>query len=97
MSNSTGITTDILQNKLSSAEALQPIHHVAIEDTTGGGSCGSKFAVLIVSNKFEGVPLLDRHRLVQKILEEEMKSIHALQIKAYTQAVYETKKNAGTL
>lgn len=91
------ITTDALHTKLSGAESLQPIVHIAVEDTTGGGSCGSKFAVLIVTDKFEGMPLLDRHRLVQKILEEEMKSIHALQIKAYTTMVYENKKSNGTL
>ena len=38
---------------------------------------GGKFECVIVSSKFEGKPLLQRHRLVNGILEEELKVIHA--------------------
>ncbi len=85
-----------LKEKLAAAEALQPCL-CEVEDVTGGGACGSKFVALIVTTRFQDVPLLDRHRLVQKVLEEEMKVIHALQIKAYTPTVYEQRKEAGTL
>ena len=43
--------------------------------------CGSKFFVVVVSATFEGVGLLDRQRTVNDALKEEMKSIHALQMK----------------
>ena len=43
--------------------------------------CGASFAVEIVSAQFEGKRLLERHRLVNTALEEEMKEIHALSIK----------------
>lgn len=43
--------------------------------------CGASFVVEIVSAQFEGKRLLERHRLVNSALEEEMKQIHALSIK----------------
>lgn len=43
--------------------------------------CGASFTVEIVSAKFEGKRLLERHRLVNAALEVEMKEIHALSIK----------------
>mmetsp|Transcript_34936 Transcript_34936/g.82856 ORF Transcript_34936/g.82856 Transcript_34936/m.82856 type:complete len:86 (+) Transcript_34936:105-362(+) len=52
---------------------------VTVVDTSGG--CGSSFDVAVVSSKFEGKPLIARHRLVNDALKEEMPSIHALSIK----------------
>ncbi|KAF5745160.1 hypothetical protein HS088_TW07G00741 [Tripterygium wilfordii] len=43
--------------------------------------CGTSFALEIVSEQFEGKRLLERHRLVNAALGEEMKQIHALSIK----------------
>ncbi|KAL1342134.1 hypothetical protein AAHE18_09G137000 [Arachis hypogaea] len=48
-------------------------------DTSGG--CGASFVVEIVSEEFEGKRLLERHRMVNAALEEEMKEIHALSVK----------------
>ncbi|GFY84833.1 BolA-like family protein [Actinidia rufa] len=48
-------------------------------DTSGG--CGASFAIEIVSAQFEGKRLLERHRMVNAALVEEMKEIHALSIK----------------
>ncbi|UYV67284.1 BOLA2B [Cordylochernes scorpioides] len=39
--------------------------------------CGSKFKALVISPMFEECSLLDRQRLVNRVLSEEMKSIHA--------------------
>ncbi|KAL2766275.1 bolA-like protein 2 isoform 2, partial [Daubentonia madagascariensis] len=50
---------------------------------TSGRSCSGTwrrstcFRVLVVSAKFEGKPLLQRHRLVNTCLEEELPRIHA--------------------
>jgi stress-induced morphogen len=52
---------------------------MTLEDTSDG--CGSKFKLILVSSVFEGKGLLDRQRSVNKYLEEEMKIIHALQMK----------------
>jgi stress-induced morphogen len=43
--------------------------------------CGASFEVEIVSEQFEGKRLLERHRLVNTALAEQMKQIHALSIK----------------
>lgn len=47
-------------------------------DTSGG--CGASFMVSIVSDQFKGKRLLERHRMVNSALTEEMKEIHALSI-----------------
>lgn len=53
--------------------------HVTVLDVSGG--CGQSFEVAVVSPQFEGKRLLERHKLVNAALAEEMKSIHALSIK----------------
>jgi len=51
----------------------------------GSAAGGGHFILHVVSGKFEGVPLLDRNRMVFDILKEEMQGeIHALVIKAKT-------------
>ncbi|XP_054438717.1 bolA-like protein 2 [Pteronotus mesoamericanus] len=57
--------------------------HVEVEDTTPN-RCASSFRVLVVSAKFEGKPLLQRHRLVNACLEEELLHIHAFEQKTLT-------------
>ncbi|KAL8473254.1 hypothetical protein ACS0TY_029504 [Phlomoides rotata] len=52
--------------------------HLEVVDTSGG--CGASFTIEIVSEQFEGKRLLERHRLVNGALVEEMKHIHALSI-----------------
>ena len=46
---------------------------------------GTHFDAVIVSEDFEGKTLLERHKLVYKVLGEAMKErIHALSLKTYT-------------
>lgn len=68
--------------------------HVACTDISGGSSCdgGYKLELIVVSPKFDGVPLLKRHRMVNDLLKEEMNRIHALTMKTWTPAQYESKK-----
>lgn len=56
--------------------------------------CGAKLELTIVSNTFEGMPLIKRHREVQNHLKEKglFEEIHALQIKAWTGEQWEKKK-----
>lgn len=54
--------------------------------------CGGKFAALIVSDKFEGKSLLQRHRLVNGALAEELKTIHAFSQKTFTPAQWEEEQ-----
>jgi len=43
--------------------------------------CGASFSIEVVSAQFEGKKLLERHRMVNSALAEELKEIHALSIK----------------
>ncbi|XP_054723059.1 bolA-like protein 2 [Uloborus diversus] len=60
---------------------------VSVEDLSDG--CGAKFNAIIVSPKFDGVALLQRHRMVNEILKEEMNSIHAFTQKTLTPEQWE--------
>ncbi len=73
------ITQEQLEIKLK--EHLEPVY-LKVEDMSDG--CGSKYNVLIVSNKFEGQSLLNRQRLVNTIIADEMKQIHAFTQKCVT-------------
>lgn len=49
--------------------------------------------VTIVTNAFEGVPILKRHRIINDILKKEcMPHIHALSLNTWTESQYENKK-----
>ncbi|KAK4393827.1 protein BOLA2 [Sesamum angolense] len=49
-----------------------------VVDTSGG--CGASFSIEIATEQFEGKRLLERHRMVNAALVEELKQIHALSI-----------------
>lgn len=57
------------------------ISQKVIDESDG---CGGKFNVIIVSSEFEGESILQRHRLVNTALAEELKTIHAFSQKTYT-------------
>ncbi|XP_062528877.1 bolA-like protein 2 isoform X2 [Bombyx mori] len=61
------------------------------EVTDESDGCGAKFSVLIVSDKFKGKPLLARHRLVNTLLQEELKTIHAFTQKTLTVDQWKTQ------
>jgi len=70
-----------LEQKLAAAF---PAARVEVADTTGGGD---HFAALIVSECFEGMPLVRRHRLVYESLGDLMRAeIHALSLRTVTPA-----------
>ncbi len=49
---------------------------------------GSKFEARVISDTFDGLSTVKRHKLVYAILDEHIKSgaIHALSIKTFTKA-----------
>jgi BolA protein len=54
------------------------------------------FKVLVVSAGFDGLSLVDRHRRVQDLLRDELRSgLHALTIRALTPAQWEQEGAAG--
>lgn len=87
--NSTGITPETLTETLKSSTDLNA-SHVDIQDISGG--CGASFAALIVSDAFQGKSALQRHRLVNGILKDEIKAIHAWTPKCLTPEQWEKAK-----
>lgn len=83
-------STEHIEEKLRSSQELGDLTHLEVVDMSDG--CGAKFQTVIVSSKFEGLPLLQRHRLVNKVLEEELKVIHAFQMKTLTPEQWEKTK-----
>jgi acid stress-induced BolA-like protein IbaG/YrbA len=59
---------------------------------------GSKFIARVVSDSFDGLSTLKRHKLVYAALNEHITSgaIHALTIKAYTPAEWEASDAAAS-
>ena len=68
-----------IKEKIESSIGVENIHHLEANDLSDG--CGAKFELIIASDTFEGVGLLDRQRRINEILKEEMKTIHALSLK----------------
>ncbi|XP_048761938.1 DNA-binding transcriptional regulator BolA-like [Ostrea edulis] len=75
------------------ASKFQPQHlEVINESSKHNVPKGSEthFKVIVISDEFEGMPLIQRHRLVNEILKEELENgVHALSILAKTQAQWE--------
>ncbi|XP_022120029.1 bolA-like protein 2 [Pieris napi] len=72
-------TEEYIKEKLT--KELDAVHVEVLDDSDG---CGAKFSVLVVSDKFQGKPLLARHKLVNSVLQEELKTIHAFSQKTLT-------------
>lgn len=60
--------------------ALSP-EQLVVADVSAG--CGAKFELYVGCSRFEGVKLLERHRMVNTVLNESglMSKIHAVTIK----------------
>eukprot|EP00954_Amorphochlora_amoebiformis_P001624 127666-Amorphochlora_amoeboformis.AAC.1 len=63
------VTKESLSKVLS--ERIKGLEQCIVVDTSGG--CGSAFELYLVTKAFDGVALLERHRMVQGLLKEEMK------------------------
>ncbi|XP_070711003.1 bolA-like protein 2 [Pempheris klunzingeri] len=79
------ITADHIRDKL--IKELAAVH-VDVEDTSPN-RCAASFKVLVVSPQFEGKSLLQRHRMVNTCLAEELKEIHAFEQKTLTPEQFE--------
>lgn len=71
-------------------QAFEPIHLEVVNESymhnVPAGSA-SHFKVVIVSEQFEGVRLIGRHRAVNNVLAEELaNNIHALAMHTYTES-----------
>jgi stress-induced morphogen len=61
-------------------EAFPDASELRVDDRTGGGD---HFQVTVATPRFDGMPLLDQHRLVNQALAEPLRdgTIHELRIK----------------
>jgi len=61
-------------------DAFPDAAELRVEDRTGGGD---HFQVTVASPRFDGLPLLEQHRLVNDALSEPLRdgTIHELRIK----------------
>jgi stress-induced morphogen len=72
------MATEPLQHLLH--QAFPDATELRVEDRTGGGD---HFQVIVASSRFDGLPLLEQHRLVNDALAEPLRdgTIHELRIK----------------
>ncbi|XP_068569086.1 bolA-like protein 2 [Cebidichthys violaceus] len=82
-------TADHIRDKL--IKELAAVH-VDVEDTSPN-RCAASYKVLVVSSQFEGKPLLQRHRMVNTCLAEELKEIHAFEQKTLTPEQWDKQKS----
>lgn len=60
------------------------------------GGCGQAYDVVIVSDAFEGLNTLKRHRMVNELLKDEIAQLHAFSQKTYTAAQYEQMSTSSS-
>jgi stress-induced morphogen len=72
------MATEPLQHLLH--QAFPDATELSVQDRTGGGD---HFQVTVASPRFDGLPLLEQHRLVNDALAEPLRdgTIHELRIK----------------
>ena len=79
---------DLIFNKLNVSKidlVDESYKHIGHNKDTNGGH----FKLLVVSDDFQNMKLLDRHKLIYNILEKMIKvDIHALSIRAFTKQEY---------
>ncbi|CAI2162361.1 12236_t:CDS:2 [Funneliformis geosporum] len=50
-----------------------------VEDISGG--CGSMYAIEISSESFKGLSVIKQHRMVNEILQDDIKKMHGIRLK----------------
>lgn len=70
-------------------DALSPVALEVIDESHqhSGNRRETHFKVVVVSDRFDGVPLVARHRMINERLADELAAgVHALSLLAYTPA-----------
>lgn len=86
----------ILETKI---QTLQP-QHVAIVNESGNHNVPpgsqSHFKITLVSASFNGLSLVQRHRMIYDLLEEELRGpIHALALHLYTDEEWQNNNSVS--
>ncbi|NP_001232174.2 putative solution structure of the Bola-Like protein chain A variant 1 [Taeniopygia guttata] len=83
-------TAEELRERL--RERLQA-EHVEVQDSPQ--LCPGSFRVLVVSGTFRGLKTLQRHRLDNEALKEELGRIHALEQRTLTPEQWEAERGSS--
>ncbi|SPO28140.1 uncharacterized protein UTRI_04531_B [Ustilago trichophora] len=75
-------------------QKVQNVSTLVVSDVSGG--CGQAYDVVIVSDAFEGLNTLKRHRMVNELLKDEIAQLHAFSQKTYTVAQYEKMSTSSS-
>lgn len=87
--------TDRLTTGIADLQHLEVVNESGSHNVPAGSE--SHFKVTLVSDAFEGMALLVRHRRVHEHLADEMTRIHALSIHAYTPAEWHARSGGAPL
>ncbi|KAJ2062183.1 hypothetical protein GGI08_002722 [Coemansia sp. S2] len=77
-----------IHTRLMSDDGLKPAL-VDVVDMSGG--CGNMFGVTVVSDAFQGLIPIKRHRMVHTVLGKEIKDLHAITLSLFTVSQYKAK------
>ena len=83
-----------LQEQLNNIFSPKHLEVINQSHMHAGDRENSHFKLIIVSDKFNNIKLIDRHRQVNKLFKEELKHIHALAIHTYTPLEWSKKPSA---
>ncbi|CCF59018.1 hypothetical protein KAFR_0F04230 [Kazachstania africana CBS 2517] len=75
------VTEEEIRSKINSS--ISNVYNIIVTDLSYG--CGKSFDVVVVSDVFEGKNKIQRSRIVNNCIREEMTSIHAFSCKCYTE------------
>ncbi len=67
----------VLEEKLKNKIKCEKLE---VEDISG--NCGTSFSIKLTSPDFKGKSIIMQHRMINDALKDELKEIHALQIKS---------------
>jgi BolA protein len=76
--------------------ALSPSHLEVINESHNhsGPDSESHFKLIVVSDYFNDLKLIERHRFINQLFKEEMAHIHALAMHTYTPDEWQMKNGA---
>ena len=76
--------------------ALEPTHLEVVNESSNhsGPATESHFKLVVVSEVFCEMRLIDRHRLINKLFREELSHIHALAMHTYTTDEWNLRRSA---
>ena len=81
------------------AAELDPLHLEVVNESSNHNvppGSESHFKVVVVADAFDGKPLVARHRMINRILADELQhQIHALALHPYTRQDWEEKNGTA--